>query len=272
MLLQKADHRLFFGSLLLSLGLHLGLAGLGVMTGWGRSLPPPTILEVNLVAAPGPGPAADNGTPGKGGAAAVTPAPPKVKKAPGPRRSRIALAPSPPVRPLKKEEASPPLTPKADSTALALATPPMVPGPLPPGMSAGSSTSLGGNGAGEVGAGSGGTGVGERSGGQGLGGAGPAQAQYLSLIRARILARRHYPHLARQRHQEGVVRVRFRLSPAGALSQGVEVVRPSGFGLLDEQARQCVLAAAPFPPFPSELPRDHLTIEVPIVYHLTERE
>jgi protein TonB len=89
-------------------------------------------------------------------------------------------------------------------------------------------------------------------------------------VRARILAQRHYPPLARQRHQEGVVRVRFRLSAAGTLCQEVRVVRPSGFSLLDAQARQCVAAAAPFPPFPPELSRDYLTVEVPIVYRLTD--
>ena len=104
------------------------------------------------------------------------------------------------------------------------------------------------------------------------GGVNPVKAQndYLKLIRARILGKRAYPHLARRHQQEGVVRLRFTLSPAGALSQGVKVVKPSGFQLLDDQARQCVLAAVPFPPFPPNLKRNSLTVEVPIVYKLTD--
>jgi TonB family protein len=67
-----------------------------------------------------------------------------------------------------------------------------------------------------------------------------------------------------------VVRLRFTLCSAGTLSQGVEVVKASGFGLLDEQARQCVLAAAPFPPFPLDLKRDRLTVDLPIIYKISE--
>jgi len=109
--------------------------------------------------------------------------------------------------------------------------------------------------------------------GQG-GGGDPAAVQrhYLKLIRARILAQRKYPYMARQRRQEGVVRLRFTLSSVGALSQGVQVVKPSGFDLLDEQARQCVLAAAPFPPFPLDLRRDCLAVELPIIYKISELE
>jgi protein TonB len=76
--------------------------------------------------------------------------------------------------------------------------------------------------------------------------------------------------MSRQRRQEGMVRLRFTLSPAGTLSQGVEVVKASGFSLLDKQARQCVLAAAPFPPFPRDLKRDRLTVDLPIIYKISE--
>jgi protein TonB len=96
-----------------------------------------------------------------------------------------------------------------------------------------------------------------------------AQSTYVNLIRNRILARRQYPQLARQRREEGVVRLRFTLSSGGSL-QGVQVVTPSGSQLLDDQARQCVLSAGPFPSFPLDLRRDSLTLEVPIVYKLTE--
>jgi TonB family protein len=67
-----------------------------------------------------------------------------------------------------------------------------------------------------------------------------------------------------------MVRLRFTLSNTGALSRGVQIVKPSGFDVLDEQASQCVLAAAPFPPFPPELRKSSLTVEVPIVYQLKD--
>jgi len=78
--------------------------------------------------------------------------------------------------------------------------------------------------------------------------------------------------MARQRRQEGVVHLRFTLSPAGALSQGVQVVKASGVHQLDEQAQQCVQAAAPFPPFPLDLQRERLTIELPVIYKISELE
>jgi protein TonB len=127
-----------------------------------------------------------------------------------------------------------------------------------------------------MGTGTAAAGSGAASGSGGPGGTGrgrnpvEAQRQYLNVIRTRILAKRHYPPLARQRREEGVVRLRFTLSSGGALAQGVQMVTPSGFQTLDDQARHCVLAASPFPPFPPELQRDCLTVEVPIVYKLTE--
>jgi TonB family protein len=69
---------------------------------------------------------------------------------------------------------------------------------------------------------------------------------------------------------EGEVRLRFILTHNGALSRGVQIVKPSGFSVLDEQASQCVLAAAPFPPFPPDLRRDSLIVEVPIIYCLKD--
>jgi protein TonB len=92
----------------------------------------------------------------------------------------------------------------------------------------------------------------------------------MQLIRRRILAKRQYPLQALQRHQEGVVRLRFALSAAGTLDQGVEVVQTSGVQVLDNQARASVLAAAPFPPIPPDLKRDRLVVEVPVIYRLSD--
>jgi len=175
--------------------------------------------------------------------------------------------PKPPERPTPPPLAKP-LTPPAPS-ALLPASPPS------PGAAPGSTTGAAGQ---AVSQGRSGPGAGAPTSavlgfGQGGGGGGGSsfrsQSDYLKLIRTRILAQREYPLLARQRHHQGLVRLRFTLSAAGTLAQGVQVVKPSGFQSLDDQARQCVLAAAPFPPFPIDLRQDHLTVEVPIVYELT---
>ncbi|MBW1916560.1 MAG: energy transducer TonB [Deltaproteobacteria bacterium] len=96
-----------------------------------------------------------------------------------------------------------------------------------------------------------------------------AERRYLGRIRARLQQYKKYPALSRQRGHEGVVRVSFTLAPSGTLMGGVRIVSSSGHHLLDRQARECVLAAAPFPPFPPTLHKTRLTIIVPIAFRLT---
>jgi len=267
----------FSGSLALSAGLHAALVTLVLLWGGvGRPLAPP-ILTVTLVA-PGPS-AAPPGTgdapaPGLSKTAAVLPparpappvrfAPPRVAKKPVRREAPPLPRPEPELVVLKPS-VKPPLLPAG------------LPGPTKVAASSPAAPAASGSSGGQVRVGPGGPSsavLGFGGGGPGPGGGHTTQTQndYLKLIRARILAKRDYPLQARQRHQEGVVRLRFTLSAAGALAQGVQVVKPSGFLVLDDQARHCVQAAAPFPPIPPDLKRDRLTVEVPIVYQLSTPE
>jgi len=296
------ERGLFSGSLALSVGLHAALAVLVLLLAGGRPLAPPPVLTVSLVAPPAahPGPGGSPGAAGAPGPKAGTPKKPAA--APAATRAQPAPPPTKPKPRKAKKQATPPVPRPQPQPQQALTPPPRVvpepsppapptpptpapprataslPSPTPaPGLSRGapSGTAAAGRVAAGPGSGTGTTssavlGYGQR----GLGGGGHAAAQshYLKLIRARILAQRQYPYMARQRRQEGVVRLRFTLSAAGALSQGVQVVQPSGHNLLDEQARQCVLAAAPFPPFPRGLQRERLAVELPIIYKISELE
>jgi protein TonB len=262
------DRNQFLGGFCLSLLLHLwavGALSLGVLSTWGRTYSPPPVLEVSLVAGLPPGEKLNPAPPGPAGAATSRPAPqkPPKKKAPAAKKNpkpepRLVKAPAP--RP-----AAASVAPRAP-----------LPGPAPAAAASGRANSSGAlayhpstasaPGAALTGSGLGGGGSG------GTGGGGSAFGRYLGLVRARILAHRHYPPQARERRQEGVVRLRFTLSPTGAVQPGVTVVQPSGVNSLDEQAKTCVLTAAPFPPFPPELKQDHLSIEVPIAYKLMEDE
>jgi protein TonB len=281
--------------LAISAGLHLALAALVlVLVGAPKPASPP-VLTVSLVAPDAglPGPGAPQGLAGVQKSQATSPparsTPVKKQASPAPQAKE-----KPPKRKAKHlaryepEEAWPeiPLKPTlppvvkappapTPTTALPPATSPSL--VTVPGLSKGGSGQTAGQS--RVGTGSGGPGTGSAGLGTGRGdgkseGGGSslveAQRHYLSIVRTRILAKRQYPPISRQRHEEGVVRLRFTLSPAGALSQGVQMVKPSGHQLLDDQAQHCVLAAAPFPPFPPDLKRDCLTVEVPIVYKLTE--
>jgi periplasmic protein TonB len=281
------------GSLALSLGIHIALVALVLFVVGGPRPSAPPVLTVSLVApAPlPPGPAKEGLRAGGPLAVATTPGPPAAQ----PKKRPVLPAPS-----LKKARPKPAPTrprPEPETVAPALlprpAPPPRVAAPASPaaaarpaapapsaagssGSSAGASGPAGGtaqtgSGSGAVGRGAPGSGSGA---GSGPGGGGSAavgiQRHYLNLIRARILAKRSYPLQARQQRQEGIVRLRFTLSAGGSLAQDVQVVKPSGFQLLDDQARHCVRAAAPFPPLPRELQRSSLTVELPIVYKITE--
>ena len=286
--LRPATERgLFTGSLLLSLGLHTALAALVLLGGGFQKPAAPPVLTVSLVA-PEPGPPGSGAASAPAGVQATKASPPsgppamlqkqvspslKVKEKPKKRQAKPRSRPDP-------ENVLPPIPPRpAQSPVVQAPTPPALaarPPATSPSPDIARSWSKLGRTAGESQAGSdAGTpssavlGFG-RGGKSGAGNPLQTQNNYLKLIRARILAQRKYPHLARRRHQEGVVRLRFTLSAAGALCQGVQVVKPSGFQLLDTQAQECVQAAAPFPPFPPDLQRDSLTVVVPIVYKLTE--
>jgi len=297
------ERGLFSGSLALSVGLHAALAVLVLLLAGGRPPAPPSVLTVSLVAPPAarPGPGGSPGSAGVPGSQAGSPQ--KPADAPAATLAQPAPPPAKPKPRKAKKRATPPVPRPQPQPQQALTPPPRVvpepsppapptpPAPVPPRATASSSTPTpargwsGGEPSGTAAAGRAAAGPGSGTGttssavlgyGQrGPGGGGhPAAAQstYLKLIRARILAQRKYPYMARQRRQEGVVRLRFTLSAAGALSQGVQVVQPSGHNLLDDQARQCVLAAAPFPPFPRGLPRERLAIELPIIYKISELE
>jgi protein TonB len=55
-----------------------------------------------------------------------------------------------------------------------------------------------------------------------------------------------YPRMARERGIQGVVRVRFKLRPAGDV-ETVEIVKSSGYDVLDTASIQTVYRAAPMP-------------------------
>ncbi len=89
---------------------------------------------------------------------------------------------------------------------------------------------------------------------------------YLSLVRARIEARKRYPWNARNLGWEGEVVVSFSIDAAGAL-RGLKIDRGSGYRILDRAALAAVTEAAPFPPPPAVL-SPPVSIQVPIRFSL----
>jgi TonB family protein len=81
-----------------------------------------------------------------------------------------------------------------------------------------------------------------------------------AIIEAAIEHSKNYPRLARERGIEGVVHLRFRLNPSGAVEK-IEILKSSGSELLDSASIRSVYRAAP-------MPYVNGWVEVPIAYVL----
>lgn len=79
-------------------------------------------------------------------------------------------------------------------------------------------------------------------------------------IKASIERAKIYPALARMRRQEGTVIAEFSINAKG-LPQNIEIIKSSGFSLLDSATRDTILKASPFPVIRG-------TIEVPLTFIL----
>ena len=99
--------------------------------------------------------------------------------------------------------------------------------------------------AGSGGSGSGGTGLASRGGTAGSGD-GDGVADLLRSIRRQIEQAKIYPEAARRQGIQGTVELRFRIAADGSV-ETLEVLRSSGFPLLDEASQQTVRRAAPYP-------------------------
>lgn len=84
--------------------------------------------------------------------------------------------------------------------------------------------------------------------------------QQWAVIQAAIERTKNYPRLARERGIEGVVRLRFRLNSTGSV-EAVEVMKSSGYEILDTASVRAVYRAVP-------MPSVHGWVEVPIAYVL----
>ncbi len=87
-----------------------------------------------------------------------------------------------------------------------------------------------------------------------------AASDLLAEIRRRIEAHKSYPGLARRNGWEGDVVVELRLDGGGEL-RDVQVVRRSGYRVLDRATLSAVRRAGPFPPLSG-------TVKVPVSYRL----
>jgi len=111
--------------------------------------------------------------------------------------------------------------------------------------------------------------------GQGQGGLGGGSGQgnpdelnaYLARVRKKLAASKKYPPEARALKLEGVAMVVFLLAPDGRVLSS-RLARSSGHPVLDEEVMALLRRVSPLPPRPQGLPRDNLSLTVPIQFSL----
>ncbi|MBI4825576.1 MAG: energy transducer TonB [Nitrospirae bacterium] len=92
--------------------------------------------------------------------------------------------------------------------------------------------------------------------------AGLSEADALILISSAIERAKTYPAIARRRSIEGTVYVSFRIGASGEPRE-IEVLKSSGYKMLDEATMKVIKKAAPYPYIKSR-------IEIPVTYRLND--
>ncbi len=95
----------------------------------------------------------------------------------------------------------------------------------------------------------------------------PPPGDYLRRLAAYLNRYKDYPHDARQRREQGVVRLHFIMDRSGRVLS-YDVAGSSGSAALDEAARDLIRRAQPLPPVPPDYPGETLDLVVPVVFSL----
>ncbi|MBU1656595.1 MAG: energy transducer TonB [Candidatus Omnitrophica bacterium] len=91
--------------------------------------------------------------------------------------------------------------------------------------------------------------------------------RYKDAIKQRIESYRRYPRSARRHKIEGIAILTFMVSEKGTVSS-INVVRSSGYNILDIEAAATVKRASPFPAIPSGIELSYIEMEAAIVFNL----
>ena len=93
----------------------------------------------------------------------------------------------------------------------------------------------------------------------------PPPPDYLSRLAAYLNSYKNYPYGARQRREQGTVRLHFVMDRAGHVLS-FQVAGSSGWADLDDEARELIRRAQPLPPVPKDYPGETLDLIVPVVF------
>jgi protein TonB len=117
----------------------------------------------------------------------------------------------------------------------------------------------------------GGPGEGQGGVGGGTGKGNPnALAAYKTKVQRKLERYKKYPPSARNSKQEGTVTVRFTINRSGKVVSS-QLVKGSGFPILDDEVMALLRRVDPFPEFPKELSDNQITLTAPIRFSLRDR-
>jgi len=90
---------------------------------------------------------------------------------------------------------------------------------------------------------------------------------YLQGMKKRIELIWKYPETARRDGLQGTLVIKFAIGKSGRV-EGIEVLKSSGYPMLDDAAKQALLDASPFNPLPDSWKKDYFTITGTFIYRL----
>jgi len=97
----------------------------------------------------------------------------------------------------------------------------------------------------------------------------PARVSYQDMVATLIAKSKRYPERALRRHTTGSGTVRLTIIPTGDVEE-IEIVQSTSSPILDQELKEMVERASPFPPFPKDLTRDSLVVVLPVAFQLRQ--
>lgn len=94
-----------------------------------------------------------------------------------------------------------------------------------------------------------------------------AMLRYQDIVKQRIESARHYPSWARKQNIQGETSIKFTILSNGAVGK-INLIRSSGFQILDQETIATIQRANPFPPLPKEVNLSSVQMELSLVFKL----
>ena len=94
-----------------------------------------------------------------------------------------------------------------------------------------------------------------------------ARASWQGRLVAWLARYKRYPRVAQEQHQQGTAYLRFAIDRQGRVLS-FQLVRSTGFSLLDDEVQALIQRAQPLPAPPPEIPGNQIQLEVPVEFSL----